>query len=276
MPHLQPAVALATCEQALRRLVVSVLSAKDEAWLSTYFKAEQVQRWKERREDEQRRRERRGVARTSDQPLDYSELYELTTVIDRHWDAGFSAAFRGVKRNEVLVLLSRLEALRNTVAHSRELLPFEQDLLAGIAGDIRNRVTIHLSEQSPVGEHFPRVESVTDSFGLTVADPVDAVAVAEGSVQLTPGDTVRFVCRGTDPHGRELSWYLRTQGERRSDVLLGSEVELEWFVREDDIAERRQVEVCMRADSTHHRIGFHADDAYIVFPYRVLPTAPAS
>jgi len=36
----------------------------------------------------------------------------------------------------MLPLLRRFEALRNTVAHSRPVLPFEADLLSGIAGEI--------------------------------------------------------------------------------------------------------------------------------------------
>lgn len=57
---------------------------------------------------------------------------------------------------ETLPLLARFEQLRNSVAHSRGILAFEEALLSGIAGQIRNQVTIFMSIQDPSGDYYPR------------------------------------------------------------------------------------------------------------------------
>ena len=63
-----------------------------------------------------------------------------------------------------MALLKRLDNIRNAVGHSRPLLPFERDLLSGIAGQIRNQVTIYMSTQDEAGDIYPRIESVTDQI----------------------------------------------------------------------------------------------------------------
>ncbi len=273
MPHLEPHEALVTGERALRELVAAVLSRRDGVdWLERSFSLERVMKWRERRDVEANKREVRGHAHVSDRELDYAEVYELRDIVKKRWNDGFAQALR-TDRREVEVLLDRFETLRNSVAHSRDLLPFERDLLSGIAGEIRNRVTIYLSAQDPSGEYYPRVEQVADSFGNVIRNPVDAVASTDTGIVLHPGEAVHYACVGTDPQGRELLWYLRTQGERRTEpVVYGAEARLEWAVAERDVAERRAVEVCMRsAGSAYHRLGSDNDDAHMVFVYRVDP-----
>jgi hypothetical protein len=99
---------------------------------------------------------------TSVDLLDYSDLFDLLTMSEEDWSRVAPALGKG---KEVLSLLKRLDDLRNNVAHGRQLVPFEVHLFAGIAGDIRNRVTIYMSTQDPSGNNFPRIESVTDEFG---------------------------------------------------------------------------------------------------------------
>lgn len=77
-------------------------------------------------------------------------------------------------KKEITVLRDRFEALRNAVAQSRELLPFEEELLSAIAGEMRNRVTIHISGQDPAGDYFPRIELVRDSLGNSSENAVEA------------------------------------------------------------------------------------------------------
>ena len=117
------------------------------------------------------------------------------------------------EQRAVRALLKRLDDLRNTIAHGRALVPFEVELASGIAGDVRNRVTLYMTLQDPGGDHFPRIESVTDEFGnvldgsltLKTSNPL-----CQTGVTLRVDDRVRFVCRGTDPQGRDLRWTLRT------------------------------------------------------------------
>jgi hypothetical protein len=64
MPQMQPAEALATCEQALRSLIATVLAKKlGKDWVSQVFPEKRVAKIREVREEEAGRRTRRGSLR---------------------------------------------------------------------------------------------------------------------------------------------------------------------------------------------------------------------
>jgi hypothetical protein len=148
MPLMQPPVALASCERSLRDLLTVVLRAKfGPDWISHVFDEEAVTKLRQTQEVEQKRRTRRGVVAVPANLIEHAEYSQLTRLILRHWDALNGAL--GAKK-EMSVLLDRFEALRNTVAHSRELLPFDEELLSAIAGEIRNRVRFSQWRSFPV------------------------------------------------------------------------------------------------------------------------------
>jgi hypothetical protein len=169
-------------------------------WLTRIASAETIAKWKQKREEERKRRATRGVATVPNELLAHAEFYELVNVARKHWEP-LQAALG--KKAETLPLLARFDRLRNTVAHSRETLPFEDDLLAGIAGEMRNRVARYTSEQDPGGQFFARIEFAMDSLGHE-ASPLrgaagSLMAVTDATVYV--GDQIRFTCRATDPQG---------------------------------------------------------------------------
>jgi hypothetical protein len=206
--------------------------------------------------------------------INYAEFFELQEIADKHWDLLQPALG---KKKETQPLLKRFGDLRNSVAHSRELLPFERELLSGIAGEIRNRVTIFMSTQDPGGDFYPRIESIRDSFGNLVEtfrpEPSLATGVETG-VTLRPGDAVTFDCRGTDPQGRELRWWFNNPYGQDMVEARGTEAELTWHVGETDVGEDAAVMIRMASIGRYHRSGSHSDDPYdykVLFSYRVLP-----
>ncbi|WP_327421132.1 hypothetical protein OG763_09770 [Streptomyces sp. NBC_01230] len=278
MPLMQPPEALASCERSLRELLTIALKRKfGNDWLNEAFESDDVQRLRDKHEIEQKRRTKRGVAEVPAVLINYAEFTQLTRLIKNHWDALNGAL--GAKK-EMDVLLDRVEALRNNVAHSRELLPFEQELLSAIAGEIRNRVTIHSSGQDPAGEYFPRIELVRDSFGnstetaIQVQDQDQTMAIMT-KMTLRPGAVVTYTCQGVDPQGRTLMWSLQTpdgvrhhpddgQGE-------GNEVELTWEVKPLHIHTKASLHVILTVDGQYHRFGATGFDAIADFRYEVLP-----
>ncbi|MGW7103288.1 hypothetical protein [Streptomyces sp. NPDC054838] len=177
---MDPSEALTSCERSLRELLTVSLRDKFGAnWLQEVFTPEDLARLLAKQEVEVKRRTKRGAAAVSASLITYAEFTQLTRLVDRHWDSLNGAL--GAKK-EITVLLDRIEAVRNAVAHSRELLPCEQELMSAIAGEIRNRVTIHISGQDASGEYFPRVEIVRDSFGHST-ETADSVQDQMFSVQ---------------------------------------------------------------------------------------------
>lgn len=121
--------------------------------------------WAERREEE---RNRRVGAVIDERLLSYADFSDLETIVTKNWTE-FKSCFGDLGR--LKVYLHRLSALRNPGAHSRPLLPFEEALVIGMTGEIRQQVTVFRSEgmRTPEPEHFPRITEVRDSFGNRTA-----------------------------------------------------------------------------------------------------------
>lgn len=272
MSELAPSEALEVIERALRQLYESAFSdAYGTDWLERVSTPEQRADWAEKRATEARRREPRGVATVSTHLLDYAEFYQLVAIADRHWAA--LAAALGDKR-DTLALIRRFDQLRNTVAHNRTLLPFEEDLLSGIAGEIRNRVTIAVSQNEPDEDYWARVDFVRDSFGNEI-DGIQTLATENPSagtgLVLRVGDTVSFTCSASHPQGRKIRWTLTPwPGHESAQTLTGNNVTFTWTVGTENVGAQSSVQIRMIGDTTHHRwaMGY---DALAIFYYRVLP-----
>ncbi|WP_420367154.1 Swt1 family HEPN domain-containing protein [Curtobacterium sp. L1-20] len=275
MAHLTPSSALESCETALRQLLVHVLAEKHGSkWMTKVFNDKQLAGFTEKREYEQKKRTSRGVAVVSNALIDYTQFFDLVTLAEKNWELVAPALG---KKADTLALLRRIDDLRNTVAHNRTLLPFEEDLVAGIAGEIRNRVTIYMSTQDETGDFYARIEEVTDSFGNRldgVATLVSTYPSVQTDIVLSVGQTVTFRCRASDPQGRPLSWQLTTSyAGGRSVVVKGADVELRWEVTDDHVSTQTYVWIRLIAEGRYHRWseGF---DGLATFMYRVDPPTP--
>lgn len=236
---LDPGAALTACETALRELMAHAYSHKwDGQWLDRIASQEKRATWAQRAEVESRARGGKGVAVVPNQGLSYANFFDLVFIADKFWEPLAPALG---KRADVLPLLNRLDSLRNAVGHSRPLLPFERDLISGIAGQIRNQVTIYMSSQDPVGELYPRIESVVDSLGTRLEEPADSYYLVGGGVWMTdlvlhPGQTINFECLGTDPQGRDLLWRISSNRGGHTATCVarsGDRAILSWTVSDD-------------------------------------------
>ncbi|MEV0949031.1 hypothetical protein [Promicromonospora sp. NPDC050249] len=268
----EPTVAVTTLERALRQLMRREFEQRyGPAWLDHVTTPEQREKWKGRYDQEVARRP--GVVAVPSVGLEYSELYELIQIAERHWEP-LSGALG--KKAKVVTLLEHFERVRNSASHSRELMPFERDLMSGISGEIRNKVTLHMTSTAPDGDPYPRIESVVDSFGDSI-DIVPQLSEIAGKswryVIVQPGDSVTFTCVGVDAQGRDLEWELRSTKSGGSDQAVsrsGEPVELTWRVQEADIVESNAINIQMSVKgATYHRAnGF---DHRVFFMYRVRP-----
>src|ERR1039458_6350117 len=95
---------------------------------------ERIEKWKQRKTDEQRRQEG-GVVEP--RIIYYADFYDLGNILKRNWEK-FSPALGDLKTVEVY--LGELEKMRDAGAHGRDLLPHQKQLANGIAGEIRTRL----------------------------------------------------------------------------------------------------------------------------------------
>jgi hypothetical protein len=176
---MEPYEAVNSLEGSLRGLVQDVLG---DQWIeSSGVDREALER---RRTEEAARRKGAAVEQNL---LAYTHLYELRKAINKNWEK-FKPGLGDKKRFDVY--MDRLEGFRNAPMHSRELLPFERDLLSGMVGELRNIVTIFRSQQGPDRKYYPVVETIVDSFGNEMEDIEARLTMTD--LRLQVGDTVEF------------------------------------------------------------------------------------
>jgi hypothetical protein len=170
-------------------------------------------------------------------------------------------------------------AQHDPAAHGHRLQVFEQELMSGIAGQIRNQVTIFLSTRDEVGDFYPRIELVSDEFGNELQPPPGVTQEAgvsgtkDTGLAVHVGDTVTFMCTGTDPQGRRLTWRLSVGGlgnvVAEVHSASGEVAELTWIADDRQVREHQEVTVWMLSSGQHHRYG--SWDQLVAYWYNVRP-----
>jgi hypothetical protein len=210
---------------------------------------------------------RRGATVSTDL-LDYTEFTQLGSILLDNWN-DFGPALG--KRKYAEVYIDRLNGLRNAPMHSRVLLPFERELLAGIVGEFRNLVAIYRSQKGVDMQYYPVIDSVVDSFGNKPGYGI----LGSGIFRLKVGDHVAFTCRATDPQGRTLRWELKALQNLARDsveeaaVATGTDVVLNWTVNKRQVGEQAIASIELTSDGEFHRLG--TLDERVQFYYAVDP-----
>lgn len=266
-----PAAAVATCETAIRELMTYAYSTTyGSTWLTHIVATNKLESWDERTSSESNAR--KGMVAAPSSGLNYANFYDLISIADKHWEPLASALG---KKASTLPLLRRFDNIRNSVAHSRPLLQFEHDLMSGIAGQIRNQVTIFMSAQDDVGDIYPRIESVMDGYGRRVESATVEGEIAgscpDYGIIVRPGDTVVFECVGVDPQDRDLEWTLTSANSHTTTLIpSGEPAVVSWQVTDEDVNETAMVEIYLAAsEAKYHRFGTWDHRTY--FGFRVRP-----
>lgn len=263
-----PYEAVNRVELDLRQLVRIVLGPQ---WLQEASAKGVVDKKKleDKRDDE---RGRRPAGATSTDLLDYTEFTQLQTLILKtHWDK-FAPALN--TRKHIETYLSKIAGFRNPTMHARPLLPFEEHLVLGISGELRNRIAIYRNTQEEDSMYYPVVTSITDNFGNT-HDGLSNLIVQTG-VRMEIGDTVTFTCSATDPDGRELHWKITNNGhggpDRQVDDATGDEVTLSYTFTRADVGEETPLLINLCSSGEFHRHnGSSPSDGSAMFHYAVNP-----
>jgi hypothetical protein len=276
MATLEPTLAIQTLEDALRQLMSYVYTNEyGAAWLEKISSQEQRDEWTHRAEQEQKKRGPTGAVAVPAAGLAYSDLKDLLGIVNKHWDP-LKPALNN--RGETRALLTVAERLRNTAQHGRQPLVHEADLLSGIAGQIRNQVTIFMNTQDTTGNFYPRIESVVDSHGhIFQGGPGrgDQISWVPTDFTLPVGQPVIFTCTAFDPQDRSLRIELvRGQMIEKVDEAHtsgGQPVTLTWVVQEADVNTQAVITVKLwTQDSKYHRWN-SLGDAQVNFIYQVFP-----
>lgn len=265
---MNPYEAVRLVELDLRQLVRAILGS---SWLEAAC-ADGVIDATKLEEKAAAERGRRPATVVSSDLLDYTEFTQLQNLIlKKQWDA-FAPAL-GTKKH-IETYLSKIAGFRNPTMHARPLLPFEEHLVLGISGELRNRIAIYRNTKEQSSMYYPVVDLITDNFGNT-HDGITNSIIQTG-VRLEISEIVTFTCRATDPEDRELHWKLSNNAhggpEPQFDEATGNEVTLSYTFTRTDVGERVPLLIHMRSSSEFHRQpGSQGTDASAMFHYAVNP-----
>lgn len=265
--------ALRDSENALRDFIAITLERSlGPEWVGKCgVTSERIAKWSERKADEHKRQEA-GVV--DERLLYYADFYDLKTILKKHWQGDFSEALGDWRRFEVF--FDELARYRDPDAHRRELLPHQQSLVLGIAGEIRSRLVRWRSRRETPSDCFPRIESARDSLGnLWLPSLGTGFHHLDTGTTLRPGDTVDFVITARDPDDLPLEFSLEVlerTSEGVSESLTGWQPTSVFPLRISvtHIASRFLVQLRIRSSRSYHaNLGY---DDQVIFIYTVLPS----
>lgn len=192
--------ALKDAENSLRDFIANTLETKfgsdwpTKCGLTTH----QLEQWKAHKAKEA---ERQQFGTVDERLIYYASFGDLKTLLKNNWSATFTDALGD--KDTILVWLSTLANLRDPDAHRRELLPHQQHLAKGIAGEIRTRLVRYRSKQETGEDYFPRIELARDNYGNVYPRSYEA---SKAKTILRPGDLLEFVVTASDPLGEQLEY----------------------------------------------------------------------
>jgi len=236
---MEPTEALRSIESALR---IVIRDALGEKW-KTSPGAPDIEKLEARRKEEISRRD--GVI-VSDDLLNFTETYHLTNIIEKNWQS-FNPVFDDMKRT--LAYFGILKDVRNSVAHSRDLVPFERDLLSGIVGHLRNQVSLFRSSDDTPTRYYPLIESLKDSFGEAGRN-VGAITFGT-PLRIDVDQIIAFTGSAFSASSKPVSWWLQSMPEHSVyqepvKVAEGDDVTIQYAVTESDVSERLNVVIYIR------------------------------
>jgi hypothetical protein len=224
---------------------------------------ERIDKWKQRKEMEQRRQEG-GVVEP--RIIYYADFYDLWPILKKNWEK-FSPALPDLKTVEVY--LGELEKMRDAGAHGRDLLPHQKHLANGIAGEIRSRLIRFRSKQETSEDYFPRIESARDSLGnvWTPETGTGLSGVILTNHILRPEDIIEFMVTASDPMGAALQYSMEVAHKVAQTWQAESTFSL--TIIEGYIGKSFYVEITIKSSRPHH--AHYGYDDRVSFLYTVLP-----
>jgi len=255
-------------ENSLRDLIEQVLRKRHgEAWMNNLgVTSDRQAGWERRRDDE---RKQRTAGAIEERILYYADFSDLFPIIKKNWDPDFKSCFGD--QNELRVYMDKLADFRNPDAHSRQLLPVEQQLVGGMTGELRQKITLFLSKGGggPEREHFARIEEVSDSFGNRGTGQASGGGNTSTNLTLRPGDVVVFRGHAWDPEDSPLHWSLFFAATSTFVKIDGNAIEYTWAISEDDISDQSYVSFTIESERKYRRRRVGDDD--LNFFYQILP-----
>lgn len=270
---MEPTAALRSIETVLRTAIRRTFEGDE--WLNAPGAPKREDLHRKRIEEDKRRD---GVVVSPDL-LEYAETYHLTQMVRKSWES-FQPIFEDKKRTEVYFGI--VEDVRNSVAHSRDVVPFEQNLLSGVAEHLSNLLSLHSTSNDVTQRYYPTIEKVIDSFGTVGGH--EWASDERARPRLEVGQKVRFQGRAVSARGKEIRWQMSRDRPKELyaevwEIGSGDSLDYEWTVTNSEVGENTEYVISIVSESRFHR---HTEvvlaarvplDDFRYFTYSVNPPA---
>ena len=256
--------ALKNAENSLRDFISYVLvDAIGDDWEQKCgVSLERLEKWKERKEIEEKRQKSGAI---DERILYYADFYDLKTILKKQWHH-FANALGEYKTFEVW--LSELERFRDPDAHRRELLPHQKNLIVGISGEIRTKIAKYRSSLETSDAYYPRIEFASDNLGNSWKPGQDEWLMTR--LVLRPGDIIEHTVTATDPLEESLLYQCTyNQGHPGHSDVWSEENEFTYQITNDDVGHSFYVDINVKTNRKYHARGSY--DCMVSFNYEVLP-----
>lgn len=258
--------ALKDVENALRNFISMVLRKKfGENWIDNCgVSQERISKWKERREEERKRRKTGAI---EERLIYYSDFFDLKEIILNNRDGEIGKALS--KKKEIELFMNILNNFRDADAHRRDFFPHQKHLILGLSGEIKSRLIKYRSKQETGEDFFPRIESVKDNLGNTYESIEEGPQVCLTENNLRPGDKLEFIVTATDPKGDDLEYCIHYYLDPVSQRKWGKKNILEFEIQKKHISSSAYIQIIIKSKREYHARVNTDDD--VSFQYCVLP-----
>lgn len=195
-------------ENTLRRLIINILGGEDKDVVKYKVTDNRVSQWIEKRNIEQKKNN--GIL-FENRILFYSDFYDLETIIDKNWESFFPVLN---EKKRWSVFFKEVEKYRNTIAHGRQLVKSQEELLSGIVTDLKNTITIFHNKNNMKEDFFIEIIRITDNLGNSWSK---SIFERSETPILRVGDEYEINIEANDPKDREIEYSLSALG---SDFLI--------------------------------------------------------
>jgi hypothetical protein len=251
---------LKDCENSLRDFIALTLEKKyGDQWINKIeLNPERIDEWKQRKQEDNLRH---NATTVEEHLINYATLDDLKHVLLVNWEGDFVDALGDYKVIETYINI--LNRYRNPDIHRRPLLTFQKHLILGIAGEIRNKISLFRSYQEFDRVGFPRIESVRDNLGNIWVPGKPSKTKSKMTIHV--GDVLEFVVTAVDPQDEDLLYSLNGKSWSSGNVLTQ-------FVEPRHVAKETVFSIMIRSERKFHAFPNGYDDR-VAFAYQVLPTS---
>jgi hypothetical protein len=185
-------------ENTLRTIISLVIGDND----TTNFgiSSDRIKQWEEKREIEKKKNN--GILIES-RLIYFSDFYDLKPIVHKNWNV-----FKEILLNKKIfeANFDQIESLRNTVSHGRNIWSFQNQLIAGITGELKSTLVKYHNKNMDADDYFIRILKLSDSLGNQwgIENLDNTLLIAKGILRVN--DQIEIFIEAYDPKNRVITF----------------------------------------------------------------------